>query len=180
MALVLAAVPAAAQRQDVGALQAAQRGAIAKLAWMNGRWRGEAITQTPTGDHRVTQTERIGDLLGGTIKLVEGRGFQADGTIGFNAFGVVSFDPSTGKYAFHTYAQGRAGDFAFTPTDDGYVWEIPAGPMTIRYTARLAGGLWTETGERIVVGRPAQPFFVMHLRRIGDSDWPEAGAMSPK
>jgi len=30
-------------------------------------------------------------------------------------------------YAFHSYAMGRAGDFVLTPTDDGYVWEIPWG-----------------------------------------------------
>ena len=175
-----AASPVLAQAESATTIMAAERAALEKLAWMNGQWRGEAITQTHGGEHRVTQTERIGDFLGGTIKLLEGRGFGADGKVGFNAFGVISCDPATGRYTLHSYAQGRAGDFVLTPTIDGYVWEIPAGPMTIRYTAKVAEGVWTETGERIAPGKPPEQFVIMRLRRIGDSDWPEAGALTPR
>ena len=178
LALALPAV-AAAQAPDDQARLAAQRAAMARLAWMDGRWRGEAVTQLPSGPHRVTQTERIGPFLGGTIKLLEGRGFDR-GKVAFNAFGTVSFDPATGKYTLHSYAQGRSGDFPLTPTADGYVWEIPAGPMTIRYTATVTKGAWREIGERVIPGKPPVQFFEMNLRRLGDSDWPEAGAMKPQ
>src|SRR5438046_737769 len=94
---------------------AAQREAMAQLSWMDGRWRGEAVTQTTVGEHRVIQTERIGPLLDGSIKLLEGRAFRPDGTTGFNAFGVISFDPASKHYALHSYAQGRAGDFSLRP-----------------------------------------------------------------
>ena len=77
----------------------------------------------------MIQTERIGNMLGGTVKVLEGRGFMADGMVGFNELAVLSFDPATNAYAMRSYAQGRAGTFALTPTADGYVWEIPAGPM---------------------------------------------------
>ena len=33
---------------------------------------------------------------------------------------------------------------------DGFVWEIPAGPMTFRYTAVVRNGVWREVGDRIV------------------------------
>ena len=173
-----APAPAAAQPPDPRAI-AAEREAMARLAWMDGVWRGPATTQTPTGPHNVTQTERIGPMLGGTIKVLEGRGYNADGSTGFNAFGIISWDPVTSAYRLHSYAMGRAGDFALTPTADGYVWTIPAGPFSIRYTATLADGTWTEVGDRIVDGQPPQRFFEMHLRRISDSDWPAANGPGP-
>ena len=179
-AAVAAAIPlagAVAQAPDSTAI-AAQRAAMARLAWMDGRWRGPAVTRTAQGEHQVTQTERIGTALDGTIRVVEGKGFGADGSVGFHAFGIVSFDPRTQAYTMRSYAQGRAGDFPLRPTADGYVWEIAAGPMTIRYTATLTSGTWREIGERIAPGQPPQQFFEMNLTRIGDSDWPEAGAAS--
>lgn len=180
-AMAMSAPMAMAQPADDGAAaMAAQREAVGVLGWMNGRWRGQAVHRTAQGEHRVTQTERVGDLLGGTIKLIEGRGFEDDGRIGFNAFGVLSFDAATKRYRFSSHTRGRSGDFAFTATDKGYVWEIPAGPMTIRYTATLTDGTWTEIGERIAPGRPAMKFFEMTLKRVGEADWPEAGAMTPR
>ena len=177
--LLLPLAPAAAQAPDPQAL-AAERAAMARLAWMDGIWRGPATTQTPTGSHSVTQTERIGPMLGGTIKVLEGRGYNADGTTGFNAFGVISFDPGSGGYRLHSYALGHAGDFTLTPTADGYLWTIPAGPFSIRYTATLADGTWTEVGDRIVAGQPPQRFFEMHLRRVSDTDWPAANGPGPR
>jgi hypothetical protein len=171
--------PAAAQTTDTAAL-AAQRQAMARLAWMDGIWRGPATTQTQSGPHSVTQTERIGPLLGGTIRVMEGRSYNADGSTGFNAFGILSFDAATNAYRLHSYALGRAGDFDLVPTADGYVWTIPAGPFSIRYTATLAGGTWTEVGDRIVAGQPSQRFFEMHLTRVSDTDWPAANGPGPR
>lgn len=180
-ALALSAGAAHAQMPpDPGPRIAAQAEAMKKLAIMDGVWRGPAWTITPTGRHEVTQAERIGPLLGGSIKVVEGRGYNADGSTGFNAFGVISFEPSTGAYTLHSYAMGQAGDFKLAPTADGYIWEIPAGPMTIRYTAVIKDGAWREIGERIVPGQAPTQFFEMNLKRVGDSPWPTAGAIPPK
>ena len=173
-----AASPASAQQQDPAALLAAQRAAMAPLAVMDGVWRGNAWTILASGQrHEITQTERIWPFLGGSVKVVEGRGYDPDGTVTFNAFGIISYDPATRGYRFHSYAQGRSGDFTLTPTADGYVWEIPAGPMTIRYTATIRDGAWREVGDRIVPGREPVRFFEMNLRRVGDTDWPAAGAV---
>jgi hypothetical protein len=51
-------------------------------------------------------------------------------------------------HKMHSYAQGKVGDFALKPTPDGYVWEIPAGPMTIRYTAVIKDGAWQADHAR--------------------------------
>jgi len=182
LALVaLAAAPAHARAQgdDPAALIAAQRAAMAPLSFMDGVWRGPAWTILASGArHDITQTERIGPFLGGSVKVVEGRGYDPDGTVTFNAFGTISFNPATRVYTLHSYAQGREGDFVLTPTGDGYVWEIPAGPMTIPYTAVIKDGAWREVGDRIMPGREPVRFFEMNLRRVGDTDWPAAGAVS--
>ncbi len=78
------------------------------------------------------------------------------------------------------YAQGFVGDFAIRRTGDGFTWEIPAGPMTIRYNAVVKDGTWREIGERIVPGKEPVRFFEMNLKRVGDSDWPVAGTIGPQ
>ncbi len=168
-------------RPDPTARITAQREAMAPLAMMDGVWRGPAWTILPSGEkHNITQTERIGPFLDGSIKVIEGRGYNADGTPGFNAFGIISYDPSTKVYTLHSHAQGQVGDFALKVTADGYVWEIPAGPMTIRYTAVIKNGGWLEVGDRITPGKEPFRFFEMNLKRIGDSSWPAAGTIPPK
>jgi hypothetical protein len=54
------------------------------------------------------------------------------------------------------------------------------GPGLIRYTAVVKDGTWTEVGDRIAPGREPVRFFEMKLTRVGDSDWPSAGAVAPK
>jgi hypothetical protein len=176
--------PAAASAQgqpDSAALVAAQRQAMTRFAYMDGVWRGPAWTILPSGErHDITQTERIGPFLDGSVKVLEGRGFNPDGTVGFNAFGVISFQPAQQTYTLRSYALGYSGDFVLAPTSDGYVWQIPAGPVTIRYTATIRNGTWREVGDRIVPGKDPVRFFEMNLKRVGDTKWPGDGAVSPQ
>jgi hypothetical protein len=179
--LVITVVAAAQERPDPSALIAAQKEAMAPLAYMDGVWRGPAWTILQSGEkHNITQTERIGPFLDGSVKVIEGRGYDASGKVSFNAFGTISYNAGKKTYTLHSYAQGQVGDFVITPQADGYVWEIPAGPMTIRYTATIKDGNWKEVGDRIVPGKDPIRFFEMNLKRVGDTDWPAAGAVSPK
>ena len=168
-------------RPDSAALIKAQRDAMAPLAFMDGVWRGPAWTMLPSGEkHNIIQTERIGSFLDGSVKVIEGRGYNPDGSVGFNAFGTISYNPATHVYTLHSYALGNVGDFVLNRTADGYVWEIPAGPMTIRYTAVIKDGTLHEVGDRIMPGKDPVRIFDMTLKRIGDTNWPAAGAVSPK
>jgi len=112
--------------------------------------------------------------------VIEGKGYEADGSVGFNAFAVVSYDPASETFTMRSYAMGRAGDFELTPTENGFTWEIPAGPATFRYTATVKAGEWHQVGERIVEGQEPFQFFAMDLKRLGDTDWPAAGAVAPE
>src|SRR5258708_23200 len=98
--------------RDPAVLIAAQREAMVRLAYMDGIWRGPAWTILDSGQkHTITQTERIGPFLSGSLKVIEGRGYDADGTVSFNAFGTISYDSFKHDYILHSYAQGYVGDF---------------------------------------------------------------------
>lgn len=181
LACGLAPVTLAQERPDSAALVAAQREAMAAFAFMDGTWRGPATTVVPGGERRtVTQTERVGPLLDGAIRMIEGRGYDADGKTAFNALAILSYDVRTKAFSLRSYAMGHAGDFPVQRTADGFSWEIPAGPATIRYHATVKDGTWHETGERVVPGQDPVRFFEMRLTRVGDSAWPAAGAVPPR
>ena len=178
LGLILATPAAAQTRPDPSSLLAAQRQAMTAFARMDGVWRGPAWTITPNGRHDIIQTERIGTFLGGTVRVIEGRGYNADGTVGFNALGVISFNTMTNSYTISSWAQGYSGVFAFRPTADGYAWERPAGPgATIRYAATVTADTLVERGFRVAGDAPPVQIFEMNLRRVGDTDWPGAGAV---
>jgi hypothetical protein len=149
-------------------------GPMAKLAYMRGVWIGKATGTSPDGKpYAVTQTERMGPMLGGDIVVIEGRGYNADGSTGFNAFGVVSYDPRTKRYEIRSYAQGNAGTFEMKLTATGYVWEVPAGgSAVVRFTATITGDHWREVGELVTPGKPGVPMFEMNLTKQGATEWP--------
>lgn len=182
LAAVLFAAPMAAQAQMPASPNGspAQRAAIDRLAFMDGKWRGQATIQGPGGPTVLTQTERVGPMLGGSIRVIEGRGYAADGSTQFNAMAVVSWDARTERYGFRSYAQGFSGDYPFEVTDEGFRWETPAGPNArIQYVAVVRDGTWHEVGTYVAEGQPPRPFIEMRLTRVGDSGWPESGAVNP-
>ena len=161
-------------------MMVAQKTAMARIARFDGIWRGPSWSMLPTGKHDITQTERIGPFLGGTVKVIEGRGYNADGSVGFNALGIISYDPAKQSYSLHSYAQGFSGDFELKVNDTGYTWGIPAGPsITIRYTATITDSTWLEVGDRVVPGRPLMRIFEMNLKRVGSTTWPASNPVSP-
>ena len=155
---------------------------MSKVAFMRGVWRGPGHGTSMGGKpYAVTQTERMGPLLGGDIVVIEGRGYNADDTTGFNAFAVVSYDSRANKYELRSYAQGNSGTFELHLTADGYFWEIPAGPdAIIRFTATVKGKSWREVGELLAKGKPPVQTFEMNLTRVGDTDWPLATPVLPR
>ncbi len=172
-----AGAPAAAW--DPAARLSAQREAMKPLAFMDGVWRGQAETDRhPRG---FTHTERVGTLLDGTIRLVEGRSYDDKGGTQFNAFAVISYDPARRAYTMHSYAMGYVGDFPLAVRPDGYSWTQPAGPgASINYSATVSGDAWREVGERVANGGTPQKVFEMRLKRVGRSTWPQERAVGQR
>ena len=188
LALLLAAAPAGpasppaaapAPAWDPASRIAAQREAMKAIDFMDGAWRGRAVTdRLPAG---FIHTERSGTLLDGTVRLIEGRSYDEKGGTRFNAFATISYDPARRTYTMHSHAMGFVGDFPLAVRPDGYGWTQPAGPgAEIRYTATVKGDEWREVGERVVNGGPPEKVFEMTVRRIGPTSWPQEGAVGPR
>lgn len=177
-----AAAPALAQGYDPGPRLEAQRQAMKALDMLDGEWRGPAKTLKGNGEWLdLTQAERVGPMLDGTIKVIEGRGYMADGSVGFNAFAVISYDPDTKAYTMKSYAEGRGGEFPIKPNATGFTWEIQAGPnMKISYEAIVKDGVWTEVGTRVPKDGAPVKFIELKVTRLGDTKWPAAGAIPPR
>jgi hypothetical protein len=177
--LLLLAAAAAAQAQ---APEAAPTARPDHLAPFDGTWRGPAtIVERGGGTRTLIQTERVGPLLDGAVRVIEGKAYAPDGTpAGFNALGIVSAAPG-GGWEFRTYAQGRTGTFAIALTPGGFEWVMPAGAAgAVRYTARIADGRWHEEGWFEQGGRRLAKVFDMTLVRVGPGGWPAAGAVPPR
>ncbi len=50
---------------------------------------GARDDNAPGEVHAITQTQRVGPFLDGSLKVIEGSGYEADGQVGFNALGVI-------------------------------------------------------------------------------------------
>ncbi len=169
-------------QESTAEMNAKLKAAMRQFSFMNGNWRGTAWTLDPSGKrHEVVQTERVGPFLDGVVQVVEGKGFDADGTVVFNAFAVISHDPVKKAWTLRSWAQGRSGEFPLVPTADGFIWTTPGGPGAIvRYTAVIQGDSWREVGEYVVEGRAPRQVFEMNLKRIGPGNWPAEGAVPMK
>ena len=181
-ACCLLAVPAAASAQTMQpAGTAEQRQAMQTLAWMDGEWVGEATVsmgpgQTSTHPH----TERIGPMLGGSVKVIEGRSVGGpDGAPAFNAFAVLSWDDATDRYMMRSYANGQAGDFPLEATAEGFNWTAPARGGEMRYVTTFKDGEWVELGHFVMPGREPMQVIELRLRRRGDTGWPAADPVIP-
>ena len=147
---------------------------------LKGVWSGVANGMGPDGKpFTVRQTERVGSMLNGEVLVIEGRGYQADGTLAFNAFGTVSADPRSGVFEFRAHTKGRSGTFRMEATPNGAVWELVAGPQAIvRYTITINNDTWHEVGEYIAKDQPPRKIIELTLKRTGDTDWPSANPVS--
>jgi len=177
--LIAHVAPCSAQNiYDPAVRIAAQREAMARLSFMDGVWRGPAWAIAPDGRHELTQTERVGAFLDGSIRVVEGRGYRPDGSVGFNALGIIAYDPQNRSYSMTSHALGYSATFPLEVTANGFTWQRPAGPgATVRYAATFENGTFHEIGDRIVGDAPPTRVFEMTLRRVGDTDWPAGDAV---
>jgi len=156
----------------------ARPGATDALAAFDGVWIGPARMTTPDGQTiRFEQMERIGPMLAGEIRVMEGQARGAAGERLFNALTVFSL--GEGGIEMRSHTPGHVETRLVEMTDDGFVWRTRTGDNEMVYTVSIRDGVWHETG---VVRRPDGrefPFFEMTLNRVGDTDWPSANPAFP-
>lgn len=137
---------------------------------MAGRWEGDAWMLMPTGRQNSRMVETVEARLGGTIYVIEGRGTDParPDQVQHHAFAVVTFDPAARTYSMRSHLDnGMVGEFALTPTSDGWFWERPAGPRArVRYQVRITADQWIETGEYLAEGSAPRQIMEMRLTRV--------------
>jgi hypothetical protein len=177
--LAASVAPAVAQAPNA-ALQSKQQAAMKALAFLDGEWAGPAEAHERTGTFKMTQTERVGTLLDGTIRLVEGRAFDVKGKTLFNAFAVISYEVPRSRYVITSYASGYTTTTELKVKPDGFEWEVPAGPSaTMQFSAVVKNGTWTEVGDYVGSDGAKKRTFQMTVKRRGTSEWP-AGTVVPR
>lgn len=159
----------------------AQQEAMKALAFLDGEWRGPSKLLRKDGWTPMVQTERAGTMLDGTVRMIESRGYEADGRQSYNALAIISYDPESKSYSMRSYSSGRSGDHAVEVTANGLAWEIQSNAqVTVRYEAVVKNGVWTQTATRVPAKGEPEKYVEFSARRVRSGSWPAGGALAPK
>jgi hypothetical protein len=158
----------------------AQQAAMKALGFLDGEWRGASKTQRKTGSTPMVQTERVGTLLDGTVRVIEVRGYETDGRLSFNALRIISYDPDSKTYSMRSYQNGSARDYKLATTANSIAWEIAGKESTTRYETSVKNGIWSEKATRTPAKGEPEIYLSIMMKRIRESAWPRAGALAAK
>jgi hypothetical protein len=147
---------------------AEQKAAMQKLAFLVGKWSGEAsVIRGPGGPLKVLQTEEVQFKLDGLVLLIEGTGRNpATGARMFSALATVAYDTATKTYRFRAYNEGRYLDTELKVPDQGFEWGYKTDAVSVRFVMHLNDkGEWVETGEATIGNSPPRKTLEMTVRR---------------
>jgi hypothetical protein len=135
----------------------AQRLAMSKIAFLVGKWNGEARLLRGPGEWvDLVQTEEAQYKLDGLILTIEGIGRTKSGVAVLQALGIISYDDESGTYRMRAFNDGR---FLESQVEllhgEGMTWGFALGEIKTRSVMRIdERGDWTEVGE-ITIGSQA-------------------------
>ncbi|MBX2962732.1 MAG: DUF1579 family protein [Cyclobacteriaceae bacterium] len=144
-----------------------------KLAYMAGKWKGEASMRQQNGSMiQVNQEEDIQFKLDGTILVIEGTGRNPqDGKVSFNAIAIVSYDLQKKEFKLRSHVMnGNQTEAYFKIVEENHFeWGFEvANKAKIRYDIKLnpADKSWIEKGEYSPDGNMWYPFIDMKLTKL--------------
>jgi hypothetical protein len=171
---------AAAEAREPSKRVKAQQEAMKALGFLDGEWRGASKTLRKTGWAPMVQTERTGTMLDGTVRVIEVRGYEADGRLSFNALRIISYDPDSKTYSMRSYQNGNERDYKLATTANSIAWEIAGKESTTRYETSVRNGIWSEKATRTPAKGEPEVYLSITMKRMRDSAWPRAGALAAK
>ncbi len=136
---------------------------------MVGKWKGNAVSQTPEGKMEISQSEDINYELDGKILVIRGTGRvpQSDSVI-FRAFGVIHFDAPSKEYKFSAYTMDGnyvLADATYEANVLTWSFDVPNGGR-VEYTLKFDDKTWVEDGKYSPDGQQWYPFFHMELEKV--------------
>jgi hypothetical protein len=140
------------------------------MSYMLGHWQGEGWRMSPQGERQVYRIEEtLTPRAGGHAISIVGIGTAGEGDETreiHNAFGMI-WQERDGSYRMRSVvAPGYSMETTPELTENGYVWQLDAGPMTIRYASVIENGEWVETGEQVLPSGDTVQIHEMRLRRV--------------
>lgn len=158
--VVLAMLATAAMAQD--------KSELARLDWMVGEWKGDALVRMGPGEpQKVVQTEKVQKRA--DVLLVEGLGKDASGKVVHDALGMIWFDAQKKQVRFNAAAAGKGvHETTIELGESGNIWRMSTPQGQIRYTIRRTEkDEWNEIGEfSRDNGATWMKFFEMTLQRV--------------
>lgn len=148
-----------------------QRAAMKKLAFLTGKWSGEAkASRGPSQVTELNQEETVEYKLDGLVLLIEGTGRnKTDGAVSFRALATVSFDDASSTYRIRAYNDGRFLDTELKLAENGkgFTWGFDSGPAKISYVMTLSEkGEWIEVGSITLGSQPPRKFVEMIVHPV--------------
>jgi hypothetical protein len=144
-----------------------QRTAMKKLAFLVGKWSGEASIMRSTGDIELVQTEDAQYRLDGLILMVEASGRnKTDGKLAMQAVAIVSFDDETGKYYMRSWNDGRylETEVKLAESGKGMTWGFSLGDIKLNSSLTIdENGNWTELHVINVGTQPPRKFMELKV-----------------
>jgi hypothetical protein len=142
-----------------------------------GQWQGEGSMQMGSGPARKSNVvETLQFKLDGTVMLIEGIGKAVDpqtnqSQVVHHAMAILSYDPATGQYNFHTYLKdGRSTPAVLKVIEENkYEWgfDVPNGKIKYLIAIDPAKKTWHEIGEfSNDNGKTWMKFFEMNLTKV--------------
>jgi hypothetical protein len=147
----------------------AQRAAMRSLAFLVGKWDGEArLLHGP--DQDLHQAEEVQYKLDGLILVIEGIGRKkSDGQQVIQALAIISFDDETGTYRMRAFNNGRflESELKLVEEDKAINWGFALGEIKTNSVLRINDkGEWTELAEITIGSQPPKKLLELTVRTV--------------
>ena len=161
-------VPLMAQLPRVPNLET-QREAMRKLAFLAGKWVGEArLLRGPTELVELLQTEEAQYKLDGLILVIEGVGrTKSGGQPLLQAFGIISYNDESGTYHLRAFNDGRflETQMKLLEGGKGMTWGFALGEIKTNSVLRInERDEWTEFADISIGSQPPKKLLELTVR----------------
>jgi len=140
-----------------------------KLAFLVGRWKGEARLLRRGEWVDLHQSEEAQYKLDGLILLIEGIGrTKSDGHSVLQALGFISFDDETATYRMRAFNDGwfLESEVKLLDQDRTITWGFALGEITTKSVLTINdSGEWTELAEIKIGSEPPKKLLELTVRR---------------
>lgn len=149
----------------------AQRAAMKRLAFLVGKWTGEARIHRGPGEPVIlAQSEHAQYKLDGLLLLIEGIGRdKTDGAPVLQALGIISYDDAAGAYRMRAFNDGRFLETVVKLSGDGLslTWGFALEDIKTSSVLRINDkGEWTEHHEIAVGSQPPRTLMELSVARV--------------